>query len=205
MVFSLLSFDKNKLTLFSDSILGVRDNIVRCDTCNNICERDNCIICDDKTRKDNVLFVVEHPKDVILFERLGIFNGQYQVIVNVSFEESWQKERQNTQSFTIDAVPDGLLGIALVPGTVAGTANIVTACGGIDVGAQIASVATTTITTAFINEAGANPTTATIDPDTGIVSIAPAGSYRIAPASVLDGLDIVGYDGLNKFATITGA
>lgn len=130
-------------------------------------------------------------------------DGQYQVIISVSFDESWEKERQNNHVFALDAIPDGLIGIRLIPGTVGGTANIVTVCGGMNVGTEIAAAATGDITTAFISESGANPTTAVIDPDTGVVTISPAGSYRIAPATVLDGLGIIGYDGLNKFAAIT--
>lgn len=123
---------------------------------------------------------------------------------NVGYTSDYENEWNNR--FAIESATfDGLMGIMLVPGTVGGTARIVDSCSGMDVGAEIAAAATTPVTTAFIDESGANPATATIDPDTGVVTIAPAGSYRIAPATVLDGLNIIGYDGLNKFAAITPA
>lgn len=38
LAFSLINFDKDKLTLFSESICGVRDKITNCQICGNICE-----------------------------------------------------------------------------------------------------------------------------------------------------------------------
>ena len=36
LAFSMLNFDDDVLTDFSDAIIGVRDKIVRCSVCNNI-------------------------------------------------------------------------------------------------------------------------------------------------------------------------
>lgn len=78
--FSLLNFDKDKLTEFSDSIIGIRDNIKNCMICNNITDKDICYICENDNRKNGTIFVVENAKDVILFEKLGIYKGEYHVL-----------------------------------------------------------------------------------------------------------------------------
>ena len=78
--FSLLNFDKDKLTEFADSIIGIRDNIKNCMICNNITDKDICYICENENRKIGTIFVVENAKDVILFEKLGIYKGEYHVL-----------------------------------------------------------------------------------------------------------------------------
>lgn len=78
--FSMINFDKELLTDFIESITLVRDRIERCSVCNNISEGDMCSICLDKLRNNEVIFVVEKPKDVILFEKLGVYHGVYHVL-----------------------------------------------------------------------------------------------------------------------------
>lgn len=80
LVFSLINYDKNKLTLFSDNILKLRDNIKFCSKCGNISEDSLCPVCLDEERNKKVIFIVERPKDIILFEKIGIFNGVYHVL-----------------------------------------------------------------------------------------------------------------------------
>lgn len=80
LAFSLINFDKDKLTLFSESICGVRDKITNCQICGNICESDNCSICLDKERNSNIIFVVEKAKDISLFEKINVYNGRYHVL-----------------------------------------------------------------------------------------------------------------------------
>lgn len=83
LAFSLLSFDDEVLTNFSEAIMSVRDNIQKCSICNNLSESDKCSICLDDKRNKNTVFVVEKAKDVFLFERLGIYSGLYHVLDGV--------------------------------------------------------------------------------------------------------------------------
>lgn len=83
LAFSMLSFDKEILTNFANSIVSVRDNISRCLVCNNISEGDKCSICSNLSRKKDTVFVVEKAKDVFLFEKLGIYDGLYHVLGGV--------------------------------------------------------------------------------------------------------------------------
>lgn len=83
LAFSMLNFDDDVLTDFSDAIIGVRDKIVKCSICNNISESDICSICSDKMRRKDTVFVVEKAKDVISFEKLGIYDGVYHILDGV--------------------------------------------------------------------------------------------------------------------------
>ena len=80
LAFSMLDFDKEHLTSFSNSILDVRDHLSYCKNCGNISDGDLCPICSDDSRDLSIIFVVERPKDIILFEKLGVFKGVYHVL-----------------------------------------------------------------------------------------------------------------------------
>ena len=80
MAFALLNFDKEKQTNFIEAITEVRDKIKRCRICGNFCENDICDICLNDNREKNIIFVVEKPKDIYLFEKIGIFKGTYHVL-----------------------------------------------------------------------------------------------------------------------------
>ena len=80
LAFSMLSFDNNHLTNFSNAIIDVRDKITNCKLCGNIAESDLCSICSNNQRDFSTIFVVEKPKDIILFEKLGVYKGIYHVL-----------------------------------------------------------------------------------------------------------------------------
>lgn len=78
--FSILGMDEDNVEFFSDSLKAVKDKVHLCKKCNNLTENDYCYICSDEDRNKNVLCVVEDPKSVFLFERVGVFNGYYHVL-----------------------------------------------------------------------------------------------------------------------------
>ena len=80
LAFSMISFDKNNLTNFANAILDVRDKINYCKLCGNISDNDLCTICSNIERDFSTIFVVEKPKDIILFEKLGVYKGGYHVL-----------------------------------------------------------------------------------------------------------------------------
>mgnify|MGYP000854203206 FL=1 len=78
--FSILSMDEDNVEFFSDSLKVVKNKVHLCKKCNNLTENDYCYICSNEDRNKNVLCVVEDPKSVFLFERVGVFNGYYHVL-----------------------------------------------------------------------------------------------------------------------------
>ena len=78
--FSILGMDEDNVEFFSDSLKAVNDKVHLCKKCNNLTENDYCYICSNEDRNKNVLCVVEDPKSVFLFERVGVFNGYYHVL-----------------------------------------------------------------------------------------------------------------------------
>ena len=80
LALSLLDMEDDVLDLFSKSLKDVKTKIKRCCICNNLSEEDKCEICKNKDRNTKTICVVEEPKNVILFEKLNIFDGYYHVL-----------------------------------------------------------------------------------------------------------------------------
>ena len=80
LAFAMLNFDKEKLSFFANSLIDIRDNIRRCPICHNITDKEICSICSDDKRKKEIIFVVEKPKDIVLFEKINAFQGVYHVL-----------------------------------------------------------------------------------------------------------------------------
>lgn len=79
MAFSILNFDEEKLEFLEKAIVDIK-NIKRCSICHNITDNDICSICSNVNRVDDQIFVVEKPRDIILFEKMGNYNGKYHVL-----------------------------------------------------------------------------------------------------------------------------
>ena len=80
LAFYMLNLEKEKTETFAASIIDVKSKIKKCKQCNNYTEQDLCSICSNPSRNKKVLCVVEDPRSIILFERLGSYNGEYHII-----------------------------------------------------------------------------------------------------------------------------
>lgn len=80
LAFAIMDMDEERVELFSDSLKNVCSNIHRCPVCNGLTDLEICKICSDKSRDHELLCVVEDPKSVFLFEKLGLYKGRYHVL-----------------------------------------------------------------------------------------------------------------------------
>ena len=80
LAFSILDLDKDQVDFFVSSLNNSINNIHRCPVCNNITDLDLCSVCSNKLRNSNLLCVVDDPKTVFLFEKIGKFDGYYHVL-----------------------------------------------------------------------------------------------------------------------------
>ena len=77
---AILELDKNMVELFSNSLIDSTTKIEHCKICNNLSEGDICEICKLQDRDKSTICVVDSPKNVVIFEKLGIYNGLYHVL-----------------------------------------------------------------------------------------------------------------------------
>ena len=80
LAYSIVNFDKDKLDNFANALINIKEKVKRCPVCNCITDMDVCYICNDDNRNTDTIFVVEKSKDVILFEKMGTYNGKYHVL-----------------------------------------------------------------------------------------------------------------------------
>ena len=80
LALATVSINQETLDIFADSVANIKKRIKRCTKCNNLSEEDLCEICKDASRDKQTICVVEEPKNVILFEKVGTYNGTYQVL-----------------------------------------------------------------------------------------------------------------------------
>ena len=80
MALATLNMDDEIISLFSTSLDNVKKKIKRCKECNNLSEDDLCEICKSKNRNKKTICVVEDAKNVIIFEKIGVYDGLYHVL-----------------------------------------------------------------------------------------------------------------------------
>lgn len=80
LALSCLKMDEETVNIFINSLKDSQTKIKKCEKCGNISEDTVCDICKDETRDKNIICVVEESKNIILFEKVGTYNGQYHVL-----------------------------------------------------------------------------------------------------------------------------
>lgn len=83
MAYAMLNMEDDDLMEFSDAIKGLKSSIHVCPVCGFLTEKDNCVICDDKDRNQDILMIVSYPRDVIAFENAETYFGLYHVLNGV--------------------------------------------------------------------------------------------------------------------------
>lgn len=79
----LLRQDPEMSISIARALSEMRQGIRYCRMCHNISETELCPICSSPSRDGSVLCVVENIKDVIAFERTGLYSGLYHVLGGV--------------------------------------------------------------------------------------------------------------------------
>ena len=83
LAFHVINMNINDVEILSKSILRAKQEIKYCSVCNNITDKDPCAICSNPNRNDDIICVVENPRDVVAMERIKEFNGKYHVLNGV--------------------------------------------------------------------------------------------------------------------------
>lgn len=81
IAFHLLDSNSGETTELSRAITEVKNRIKYCALCFNLSENQFCQICSQSNRNQNIICVVETPKDIQAIEKTRKFNGLYHVLL----------------------------------------------------------------------------------------------------------------------------
>ena len=81
LAYHILRVNKGEAMGLADAIRNVKENVRYCATCFHLAEQELCDICQDATRDQGQLCVVEQPRDLIQLETSGVYRGLYHVLL----------------------------------------------------------------------------------------------------------------------------
>ncbi|MGM0884473.1 MAG: recombination mediator RecR [Bacillota bacterium] len=80
LAFHVLRMKEDDVIDFAKALVSVKRNLFYCSVCCNITDTDPCRICQDKSRDNSVICVVQESKDLVAIERMKDFQGHYHVL-----------------------------------------------------------------------------------------------------------------------------
>ena len=80
LVYWLLRSPEGTAAQLADALHALSEGLFECETCCNISGENPCVYCKRNSSEPHVVLVVEHPQDVMAFERTGDFRGKYHVL-----------------------------------------------------------------------------------------------------------------------------
>jgi recombination protein RecR len=83
LTYYLLRAPEEEARALAQAILEVKEKITFCSICQNVTDRDPCLICANTERDSSVVCVVEEPLDILALERTHSYDGLYHVLHGV--------------------------------------------------------------------------------------------------------------------------
>jgi len=81
MAYHVLGESRDGAMALAYAIRDVKKNLHPCVVCGDLTEREQCSICGDARRDEEIVCVVEWPRDVRAIEKTGQFRGRYHVLM----------------------------------------------------------------------------------------------------------------------------
>ena len=80
MALTILKQSQDEIDHFASSMQNAKKKLHNCKTCGFITDAEECVICSNPIRNKNKICVVEDYKSVFMFEKMGKYDGVYQVL-----------------------------------------------------------------------------------------------------------------------------
>jgi recombination protein RecR len=100
LAYHVLRVHRAEALALADAIRKVKDNVRYCRVCYNLAEAEECALCRDPKRQQDVLCVVEQPRDLMALEQSGAYRGLYHVLLG----RIAPLEGVSAEQLTIDAL-----------------------------------------------------------------------------------------------------
>ena len=80
LAYFILDMPASSAKELAEAIIRAKDTVRYCPICGNYTDVEPCAICTDEERSDDVICVVEDPKEVFAMEKLREYRGRYHVL-----------------------------------------------------------------------------------------------------------------------------
>ncbi|GAA4080176.1 MAG TPA: recombination protein RecR [Bacilli bacterium] len=80
LAFFVLNMKEEDVLDFAKALVSAKRELTHCQICGNITDQDPCAICQDQSRDQTIICVVQDPKDVIAMEKMREYNGLYHIL-----------------------------------------------------------------------------------------------------------------------------
>lgn len=80
LAFHILTRKEEDVKKFAYALVDAKKSVHYCSICGNFTDIDPCSICINAERRQDIICVVEDPKDVYVMERMRDFSGLYHVL-----------------------------------------------------------------------------------------------------------------------------
>ena len=80
LAYHIINMPMDQVKSLSDSIINARENVRYCEQCYTLTDKKICPICASQNRDQKTIMVVETPRDLAAYERIGKYNGVYHVL-----------------------------------------------------------------------------------------------------------------------------
>ncbi len=102
LAYHVLRVHRSEALALADAIRNVKQNVRYCRRCYNLAEQEECTICSDAKRDQEILCVVEQPRDLMALEQSGTYRGLYHVLLG----RIAPLEGISAEQLTIDSLVD---------------------------------------------------------------------------------------------------
>ena len=78
--FTVLEWPDDEISELAETLVNLKKNVKKCTRCGNLTEGELCDFCNDSSRNQNIICVVQNPKDISTIESMQEYNGVYHVL-----------------------------------------------------------------------------------------------------------------------------
>ena len=80
LTYYILTMENGEVEEMARALVEAKRKVKQCSRCRNLTEETLCSICRDERRDSTLLCIVQEPRDILVIERTGQFNGRYFVL-----------------------------------------------------------------------------------------------------------------------------
>lgn len=80
LAFYLLGCSREDVVTIARAMVEAKDKLTFCPICGSLSVVEECSYCSDPGRDEKLLCVIQEPRDVLVLERTGQYNGSYHVL-----------------------------------------------------------------------------------------------------------------------------